>query len=175
MSHFFPLCPPLPSPPPAPRQSPHCCPCPWVIHTCSLVSPFLFFLLLTFNLWHNSFVEWLAHKICKYLTGSWELVWASCSTPLHPFCNSGCLAWLWATVKALWTLAVWVSGFSFQNSRWPKRLRTEGHPQTLFQEMLLLNCSGHEASRWEVWSVGRKRAKWASDVSFSYLVVTSLF
>ena len=25
------------------RQSPHCRPCPWVIHTCSLTSPFSFF------------------------------------------------------------------------------------------------------------------------------------
>ena len=28
---------------PSHSQSPHCCPCPWVIHTCSLTSSFLFF------------------------------------------------------------------------------------------------------------------------------------
>ena len=39
--------PPLPSsalPSPCSHSpSPHCCPCPWVIHTCSLTNPFLFF------------------------------------------------------------------------------------------------------------------------------------
>ena len=38
--------PPLPSPtlhtPCSHSQFPHCCPCPWVIHTCSLASPFPF-------------------------------------------------------------------------------------------------------------------------------------
>ena len=39
LSQFVPLCPPLPIPPSCSHsQSPHCCPCPWVIHTCSLSS-----------------------------------------------------------------------------------------------------------------------------------------
>ena len=44
LSQFSPICPPLPiPPPPAPSQFPHCCLCPWVIHTCSLTSPVPFF------------------------------------------------------------------------------------------------------------------------------------
>ena len=44
LAQCFPLCPPLPSPPPTPNShSPPCSPCPWVIHTCSLTSPFPFF------------------------------------------------------------------------------------------------------------------------------------
>ena len=45
LSQFFSLCPPAPSPPQAQShsQSLHRCPCPWVIHTCFLTSPFPFF------------------------------------------------------------------------------------------------------------------------------------
>ena len=32
---------------PPSNQSTHCCPCPWVIHTCSLTSPFPFFPLFS--------------------------------------------------------------------------------------------------------------------------------
>ena len=53
LNHFYcysitvvPIPPPLPSSahptPHSHRQSPHCRPCPWVIHTCSLTSPFSF-------------------------------------------------------------------------------------------------------------------------------------
>ena len=61
MSQFFPLCssPPVLHPH-SHSQLPHCCPCPWVIHTHSLSSPFPFFLPLspssssvfTFSLFH---------------------------------------------------------------------------------------------------------------------------
>ena len=37
----FALCHPAAPHPQSP--SPHCCPCPWVIHTCSLTNPFPFF------------------------------------------------------------------------------------------------------------------------------------
>ena len=57
---IFPLCPPLPIPHPALTPFPHHCPCPWVIHTCSLTSPISFFppfppppsSLVTFSLIH---------------------------------------------------------------------------------------------------------------------------
>ena len=44
LSQFFPLCHPLSHPKPRSHSpSPPCCPCPWVIHTCSLTTPFPFF------------------------------------------------------------------------------------------------------------------------------------
>ena len=53
LSQFFPLHLLRPIHPNIHSQSPHCCPCLWVIHTCSLSSPFLFFPLLSpsFPLW----------------------------------------------------------------------------------------------------------------------------
>ena len=42
-SQFFPLCLPTQPSPHSHSQSPHHCPCPWVLHTCSLTSPFTFF------------------------------------------------------------------------------------------------------------------------------------
>ena len=38
-----PMFPPLPSSSHPTLPLPHCCPCPWVIHTCSSSSPFAFF------------------------------------------------------------------------------------------------------------------------------------
>ena len=43
LSQLSPLCPPLPSPPPPHSQFSHCCPCPWVIYSCSLTGSFPFF------------------------------------------------------------------------------------------------------------------------------------
>ena len=42
-----PHCSPLPCPQPPHSPSPPCCPCPWVIYTCSLTRPFPFFPLLS--------------------------------------------------------------------------------------------------------------------------------
>ena len=47
LSQSSPLCPSPPSPPHSHSPSPHSCPCLWVIHTCSLTSPFPFFLPLS--------------------------------------------------------------------------------------------------------------------------------
>ena len=44
LPQFFPICPSLPIPPShSHSQFPHYCPCPWVIHTCSLTSSLPFF------------------------------------------------------------------------------------------------------------------------------------
>ena len=52
-SQFFPLCHPPPKPTPNfHSQFPHCCPCLWVIHTCSFSNPFPFSLSTILTLPH---------------------------------------------------------------------------------------------------------------------------
>ena len=44
LTHFLPFCPLSTQPTPQfHNQSHHCCPCPWVLHVCSLTSPFTSF------------------------------------------------------------------------------------------------------------------------------------
>ena len=68
-------CPNFPPPPfpssaqptrPSHSQSPHCCPCPWVIHACSLTNPFHFFLPFPYPVSSGS-----CHSVpCFHVSGS---------------------------------------------------------------------------------------------------------
>ena len=67
----FPLCPPPPSPPRPHSPSPPRCPCPWVIHTCSLTSPFPFLpqVLISASslMFHSVFLTYLFFCACRLM------------------------------------------------------------------------------------------------------------
>ena len=63
-------------PPGSHSQSPHYCPCPWVIHTSSLTSPFSFFPTLSPLPLHSG--SWQSVP-CFYISGSVLLVSLFCS------------------------------------------------------------------------------------------------
>ena len=81
--NFPPLCPPPPSPP--------CCPCPWVIHPCSLTSPFPSFQILIDHKGVGLFLCSLFYSIDVYayscvstmllgLLWPCSIVWYQCDT-----------------------------------------------------------------------------------------------
>ena len=76
LSQFFLLCSPPPSPPLSSSQSPHCCPCSWVIHTWCLTSPFPFFPPLPPYLLPSGRCQSVP---CFHASGSIMLIWLFCS------------------------------------------------------------------------------------------------
>ena len=57
-------------------QFPHCCPCPWAIHTCCLTSPFPFFAPLSPSLLHSGHCQSVP---CFHVCGSILFVSLFCS------------------------------------------------------------------------------------------------